>query len=105
MKLVSCLKFRKVNRLSFDEKGLAKQTAASFILSNIPNTVQKLFLIWISRQTKNLHSPKTISYSGLHPPDKQKSEIWGNLTKISHQFLRREREDVIPFWKFWTVLG
>ena len=81
----------------------------------IAGTVQNFFLIWISRQTTNLHSPKTIIYLDqsfrFAPHDKQKSEIWwlflarfwGNLAKISRQFLRIEREDVIPFWKFWTV--
>ena len=76
-------------------------------LTFFKHTVQNFFLIWISRQTKNLHSPKSISYLyqsfRFAPPDKQKSEIWGNLAKVSHQFLRMEREDVIPFWKFWTV--
>ena len=39
----------------------------------------------------------------LLAPDQQKSGIWGNLAKISHQFLRMEREDVINFWNYWTV--
>ena len=33
-------------------------------------------------------------------PDQQKSGIWGNLSKISHGFLRIEREDAILFSKF-----
>ena len=74
----------------------------------VTHTIQNFFLIWISRQTKKLHSPKTISYLDqsfrFAPPDKQKKRNLGNLTKISHHFLRMEREVVvIPFWKFWTV--
>ena len=33
-----------------------------FLEIHLPDTVQKNFIICISRQTKNLHSPKTISY-------------------------------------------
>ena len=75
--------------------------------SIVTYTVQIFFLIWIFHQTKNLQSPKTISYLPILPVRtpliNQKSEIWGNLVKISHQFLQMEREGVISFWKFWTV--
>ena len=54
-----------------------------------------------SKLFSNLNFPPNqkiqTSPSGSHPPDQQRSGIWENLAKISHQFLRMEGEDVIPF--------
>ena len=41
----------------------------------------------------------------VRTPWSKKVEFGGNLAKISPQFLRMEREDVIPFWKIWTVIA
>ena len=75
----------------------------------IAATIQNYFLIWISRQTKKKHSPTTMSYSdqSFRFAPSWSTKKW-NLGKSGQnkspvQFLQMEREDVIPFWKFWTV--
>ena len=68
------------------------------------NIFQNIFPKNISKKNI-LQKPWVIqtSPSGLYTPDLQKNGIWINLAKKSKQFLRMEREDEIPFWKFWTV--
>ena len=48
---------------------------------------------------KKNHNLFWLYFLKSHLPDQQKSEIWGNLSKISHVFLRIEREDAILFFK------
>ena len=72
-------------------------------------TIQKIFLIWISRSFKKGASDNTISYfdqsfwfSNLLPLTYFWPEIWEDLVKISRG---EQRENMFFFFNFWTVNG